>query len=520
MRVFLMLSTILAALFAQTNASAATSCSEVKSLRLEHTAITDTIVVEAGRFTAPDASATPSPAFQSLPEFCRVLGVIAPTADSHIEFEVWLPTRTWNGRYTGVGNGGSGGFINYSSDVQSLAGALRDGFAASSTDTGHRGPDDDFSFARVHRERRIDYHYRAIHETAVAAKAIIAAFYGTRPKYSYFRGGSDGGRQGLMEVQRYPADYDGVLVLAPTLFRTASVEAWIWVAQAVAQAGGDIAPNTLAIVQAAAIGDCDGLDGVTDGVISAPTKCRFNPASLLCKETTSVGCLTQGQVDALTKFYAGPRTSNGDQIAPGFLPGAETDPAGSLSCRSCKGSGFHRASIFLEGMLDSRLAVDTFDFDRDIAMLEGSEDSKLTNAINPNVKPFKDRGGKLIIAHGWSDGVDPPLATVKYYENVVKALGQNTAEQFERLYMVPGVYHNMGRGPGLNDFREPMMAALQHWVEDGVAPGAVIASKHKVDSDASSDVIRTRPLCPYPQVAVYAGTGSVDDAKSFSCRRQ
>jgi feruloyl esterase len=419
----------------------------------------------------------------------------------------------------GVGNGGSGGFINYASDVQSLSAALRDGFAASSTDTGHRGEDDDFSFARGHREKRIDYHYRAVHETAVASKAIVRAFYGVQPKYSYFRGGSDGGRQGLMEAQRYPADYDGILVLAPTLYRTASVAAWIWVAQAVAVTGSDILPNTLSAVQSAAIAECDAQDGLADGIISEPTKCRFDPAVLLCKETVSEHCLTQPQVAALKKFYSGPRNSKDEQIMPGFLPGAETDPGGSLSCKTCKGSGFHRASIFLEGMMDSRFTVDTFNFETDIQALENAEDSKLTNATEANLKQFKDRGGKLIIAHGWSDGVDTPLITVKYYDSVVRTMGLQTVSEFVRLYMVPGVYHN-GRGPGPNGFRAPIMPALQRWVETGVAPVELVATKFKIEENPDSGVARTRPMCPYPQFAVYNGTGSIDDAQNFSCKVQ
>jgi Tannase and feruloyl esterase len=496
------------------------TCSSLTRLKLPNTVITAAQDVGPGKFLPPEGrpSEIELAAYHDLPAFCRVRGIIQPSADSHIEFEVWLPASGWNGRYMGVGNGGSGGSINYASYVHTLADSLRDGFAASSTDTGHRGADDDFSFARGHREKRIDYHYRAIHDTALAAKAVIGAFYGTAPKYSYFVGGSDGGRQGLMEAQRYPLDYDGVLVFAPTLSRTGSVAAWTWVAQAVAGAGGDIPQNSLSLVQAAAIAACDSLDGVTDGITSEPTKCRFDPASLLCKDGTSERCLTQPQVAALKKFYAGPRNSKGEHIAPGFLPGAETDPAGSLSCKSCKGSGFHRASIFLEGMLDSRFTVDTFDFDRDMPHLESAEDAKLTNATEANLKAFKDRGGKLIIAHGWSDGVDTPLITVNYYDSVVMRMGVNRVSEFLRLYMVPGVYHNIGQGPGLTTFREPMMTALQHWVEKRVTPGSVVATKYKTDGNPSSGVVRTRPLCPYPQVAQYRGTGSIDDAANFACR--
>src|SRR5215469_3342796 len=224
-------------------------CTKVAALKFGDTVITAAQDIGTGKFVP--AEGRPSDlqltAYKDLPAFCRVRGVIKPSPESNIEFEVWLPTSGWNSRYMGVGNGGSGGFINYvSANGLSLAGALSDGFAASSTDTGHRGDNDDFSFARGHLEQRIDYHYRAIHETARAAKAVIRTFYGTAAKHSYFSGCSDGGRQGLMEAQRYSADYDGVLVCAPAVYRTHSIGAWAWVAQAVAtDPGSEIPPKKL-----------------------------------------------------------------------------------------------------------------------------------------------------------------------------------------------------------------------------------------------------------------------------------
>ena len=429
----------------------------------------------------------------------------------------------------GVGNGGSGGFINYvSANGPSLAGALSDGFAASSTDTGHRGDNDDFSFARGHREQRIDYHYRAIHETARAAKAVIRTFYGTAAKHSYFSGCSDGGRQGLMEAQRYPADYDGVLVCAPAVYRTHSIGAWAWVAQAVAtDPGSEIPPKKLSMIHDAVIGSCDALDGLEDGLVAEPMKCRFDPALLLCTGAESERCFTQPQVTTVKKFYSGPQNSKGAAIASGFLPGSETDPDGALSCPSCcvnagpygcKGSALHRASIFLDGMFDTRFNVNTFDFDRDLEALESTEDAKLTNTTNPNLKELKDRGGKLIIVHGWSDGADPAMLSVKYYDSVISAMGRKAVDQFFRLYMMPDVHHNASRGPGPTAFPEPMLTALEEWVENKMAPEAVIATKYKIDGDPASGIARTRPLCPYPQVAIYKGNGSVDDAANFACK--
>jgi feruloyl esterase len=219
----------------------------------------------------------------------------------------------------------------------------------------------------------------------------------------------------------------------------------------------------------------------------------------------------------LKKFYAGPLNSKGEAIAAGFLPGSETDPAGAISCRSCKGSALHRASIFLEGMFDARFNVDDFDFDRDLAALENTEDAKLTNTTNPNLKAFKDRGGKLVIVHGWSDGADPALLSVQYFNSVVSMIGRNAVDQFFRLYMVPDVYHNASRGPGPTAFPGEMLKAVEAWVESKSAPEAVTATRYTIDGDPSSGISRTRPLCPYPQVARYRGTGSVDDAASFVC---
>lgn len=502
-------------------ASAAESCDKLKSVHLEHTTITAAITVEKGRFIPADARSAPSRVFESLPQFCRVEGVIAPSADSHIEFEVWLPTTRWNGRYMGVGNGGSGGFINYTNaNGPSLAAALGDGFATSSTDTGHRGGNADFSFARNHREPRIDYHFRAVHETALAAKAVIRAFYGNGPHFSYFSGCSDGGRQGLIEAQRYPGDYDGVLVCGPAVNRTGSVAAQTWVAQAGTIDGPvEIAPSKLSMVHAAVLSSCDALDGLQDGLIGEPMKCHFDPASLLCRGIESDRCLTQPEVTVLKRFYSGPQNSKGETIGSGFLPGAETDPVGVLSsCWNCQGSAFHRASIVFEGMFDAAFAINTFNFDRDLQALEQTEDAKLTNATDPNLKPFKDRGGKLMIVHGWGDGADPAMLSVRYYENVVSVMGADAVTQFFRLYMIPGVHHNASEGPGPTAFPGPMLRALERWVENNTAPQTVVATKYKTDGEPSSGIMRTRPLCPYPQVARYRGFGSIDAAASFVCR--
>jgi feruloyl esterase len=238
-----------------------------------------------------------------------------------------MPVPDWSGRYLGVTNGRSGGSIPYISpalsNAPSMTDALRHGFAVASTDTGPRAPPDDFSFGRGHPEKRIDYYYRAVHEMTVAAKAVIHEFYGAAPKYSYFMGCSDGGRRALMEAQRYPSDYQGVLACAPTVSRTAAVISWVWVAQALtAEPGSQIPENKIPAIQASAVAACDALDGLKDGIIGNAAQCRFDPAVLLCQGEESAECLTKPQVTALRKIYSGPRNSKGEQLAPGFPPGA------------------------------------------------------------------------------------------------------------------------------------------------------------------------------------------------------
>jgi hypothetical protein len=295
--------------------------------------------------------------------------------------------------------------------------------------------------------------------------------------------------------------------------------AWIWMARAVdAEPGAEIPPNKLSRTHDAVVAACDALDGLQDGLITEPTRCRFDPASLLCTGVDSEGCLTKPQVATLTRFYAGPRNSKGEQLGSRFLPGAELDPAGVISCRRCKASAFHRASVLLDGLFNGQFNLETFDFDRDADALERNEDAKLTNTTQPNLKPFNDRGGKLIIVHGWSDGADPAMASVQYYNSVLATMGEKAVERFFRLYMVPGVYHNASRGPGPTAFPGPMLKALEDWVENDAVPDAVIGTSYRIDGDPTSSVLRTRPLCPYPQVAAYKGTGSANEATNFVCK--
>lgn len=502
----------------------AASCDSIAAAKFDSTIISSAQVVAAGAFVPP--SGPKAAIYKKTPEFCRVQGVLAPSNDSNIQFEVWLPVKGWNGRYLGVGNGGFGGSIGYTA----LADAVANGYAVSSTDTGHQGGVTDGLWALGHYEKIVDFGYRAIHDTADTSKAIIKAFYGGVAKRSYFSSCSNGGRQGLMEAQRYPADYDGIIAGAPANYFTHLLVGAVWDAQA-QEGAGYIPPAKVKLIDAAALEQCDATDGLKDGLISDPTKCHFNPAKLQCKGAAAENCLTSAQVKALEKIYAGPKNSKGEQIFPGYEPGGElgmggwplwiTGLAPGKSLQVAFANGFFADMTFEDATWDYR----KMNFDKDVAATD-DKDAKIFNATDPNLTAFKDRGGKLLIYHGWSDAAIPPANSIHYYESVQEKLGREEAAEFVQLYMVPGMQH-CGGGPGPDNFgatttapadaEHSMITAIEQWVEKGSAPKQIIATKYKVDENPESGVARSRPLCPYPMVDKYSGSGSVDDAANFSC---
>jgi len=481
-------------------------------------------IVAAGAFKP--SSGLGAAVYKTAPEFCRVQGVLAPAADSHIEYEVWLPTAGWNGKYLGVGNGGFAGSISY----PALADAVANGYAASSTDTGHEAGGIDGTWALGHYEKMVDYGYRAIHETAEKSKSVIAAFYGGAAKRAYFSSCSNGGRQALMEAQRYPADYDGIIAGAPANYFTHVAAGFVWNQQAL-EGDGYIPPAKLKLIESAALASCDANDGVKDGVIDDPTKCHFDPATLVCKGEASDSCLTEAQAAALKKIYAGPKNSKGEQFIPGFEPGGETGLGGwgawitgfspGKTAELGFANGFFADMVFQDPKWDYR----KMNLDSDMKVADDKM-ARLLNATDPNMRSFKDRGGKLLLYHGWSDAALPPTNTIHYYESVIKTMGRKQAGEFVELFMVPGMQH-CGGGPGPNEFGamspaaadadHSMIKSLEQWVEKGTAPAKIIATKYKADGNAASGVARTRPLCPYPTAAKYSGSGSTDDAANFSC---
>ncbi|HEY6292677.1 MAG TPA: tannase/feruloyl esterase family alpha/beta hydrolase [Terriglobia bacterium] len=512
-------------------AAAPDSCGSLAQLGLPGTKITLAQTVPAGAFTPPSSSSPPMgppPSYQDVPAFCRVTAELAPTSDSDIKIEVWMPASDWNRKYRGQGNGGFAGAIDY----PSLAAQVKRGYATAGTDTGHTGSPVDAAWALGHPEKVADFGYRGVHEMTLKAKAIIDAYYGGALQHSYFASCSDGGREALMEAQRFPKDYDGILAGAPANYWTHLLTAAMWDVLATTLDPASYIPrDKIPAVSAAVLKACDAQDGLADGILNDPRQCHFDPATLLCPGADSPACLTAPQVTALKKLYAGPRDAAGRQIFPGYPPGGEegeggwplwiTGPEPSRSLISFFGVGYFSNMVYEKADWDPK----TFQLDAALK-LAGSKTAQALNATDPDLRPFMARGGKLILYHGWSDAAIPAPNSIDYYQSVVKTMGQRDTDSFLRLFMVPGMQH-CADGPGPASFGEDgrpvpddpehnAYAALEHWVETGAAPSRIVATKF-VDGSPAKGVQMTRPLCPYPQVAKYRGTGDPNQAANFVC---
>ncbi len=480
----------------------AASCESLASLPLKGGAITTAESVAAGAFQQPGARAggKGGAAYTSLPSFCRVAATLKPSSDSDIKIEVWLPSANWNGGLESVGNGAWAGTIGYAA----MATALGAGYATASTDTGHTGGS--VTFVVDHPEKLTDFAYRAVHEMTVASKAIAAGFYGQAPKHSYFNGCSTGGRQALAEAQRYPIDFDGIISGDPDGFATHIQAAQLYIGQAAHKDDASyIPPAKYAAVHAAALAACDALDGVKDGVIEDPTRCHFDPKVLECKGADESICLTAAQVESAKKSYSGIQA--GRSTLWGVEPGSEIGWS-SLSGPQPLGLAVDTYQYLV--FKDPKWDYHAFDAEKDVPAADKAA-GPLMNSIDSDLRPFFSHGGKLIMYHGWADPGIPPMFSVEYYKSVVeKTGGAKTANNDIRLFMVPGMGHCAG-GDGPSTFNS--MAALAQWVEQGKAPDQIIASHA-----TRGQVDRTRPLCPYPQTAVYQGSGSTDEATNFACK--
>jgi tannase/feruloyl esterase len=540
-------SVICAASVLEVQSVRAATCESLSMLSLPNTTIATAQIIPAGTFITPPnpyGGESQPERYKNLPTFCRVAVEIRPSPDSSIKIEVWMPVTGWNGRYRGQGNGGFAGSIGYSE----LGDAVRRGYATAGTDQGHWGTSGDSAWALGHPEKVIDFGYRAIHEMTLTSKAVIRAFYGKSPEHSYFVGCSDGGREGLMEAQRFPEDYDGIVAGDPANYFTHLVTGGMWVVQVTAQDPASYIPaSKVPAISAAVLAACDAQDGLKDGILSEPSRCQFNPDTMVCKKGDAHNCLTVPQAAALKKIYAGPHDSTGHRIFPGYTPGGEEGPTGwalwlisgeepgralwvannepGRSVMSIMGSGYFSHMVYERADWNPK----SFNLDRGVKDAD-AKTARVLNAIDPNLRAFKARGGKAIIYHGWSDPAIPPLNSVDYYTSVVTKMGLHETDSFLRLFLVPGMQHCEG-GPGPDSFGQEGTAtpedhdhniymAIERWVERGEAPSTIIATKYVDDSNPAKGVRMTRPLCPYPQVAKYKGSGSTDDALNFACTKE
>jgi feruloyl esterase len=519
---------VVLAAFSNNHAAAAPmTCENLASLKLSHTTITVAQSIPAGTYTAPDGEV-----FTNMPAFCRVAATLAPTSDSSIGIEVWMPSSTWNGRFEGVGNGGYAGSIPYAA----IAPGVSLGYATVGTDTGHIGSStDDGSFALRHPEKVIDFGYRSIHLMTVIGKQIALAFYGEDPEHSYFTGCSTGGRQALMEAQRFASDYDGIVAGDPVAYYTHHhVGANLWVVwQMFNNPASTVFTTQDTLLGNAVNGACDALDGVVDGVLNDPRRCHFDPAALQCTGSQMPpSCLTAEQVEAVRHLWTGPDEMVGKLgYDPPFERGGEADgwpssispeppPAPQTDSHAQIGIPFFESFVFDDPNWDFH----TFDWASDPAYVDdklvvpGQTLASVLNSIDPDLGWFRAHGGKLIQYHGFSDPEVPPLTSINYFESVAKfpdgSPEWKQTREFYRLFMVPGMNHCKG-GPGANIF--DMLTPLVEWVEQDVAPDRILAT-HYVNNMPDQGVAFTRPLCSYPQEAVYKGSGNTNDAADFVCK--
>jgi feruloyl esterase len=476
------------------------TCESLSTFSQPHVAVSLAQTVGAGQFTMPNGRAgRGGNPFANLQAFCRVAATLTPSSDSEIKVEIWLPAAGWNGKLQAVGNGAWAGNISY----PAMATALAAGYATVSTDTGHAGGNANFMVG--HPEKLNDFEERAVHEMTVTAKAIASAFYSRSPSRSYFNGCSTGGRQALTAAQRYPLDFDAIVAGAPANFAKRQTFGQIWLWQATHQDDASmLTTEKYAVLHKAVVEQCDALDGVKDGVLETPTKCKFDPHVVQCKGPDGPDCLTAPQAEAARKIYAGAsHARTREPLYPGLQPGSESGWNQSTATRPVGyAEDFFKYIVFKDEKWDPK----ALNYDADVDTADKTATG--LNAVHADLLKFTSRGGKLLIYHGWSDPGIPPFNSVNYYRSVLKATPG--ASGSVRLFMVPGMAH-CGGGDGTSTF--DMVAAADRWVETKMAPVEIPASR-MVDGK----VVRTRPLCAYPTVATYKGTGSTDEAANFICK--
>ena len=495
------------------------ACEDLTGLDLGGGSVTSAEIVAAGAFEAPSAFGPPpgvaaSP-FAAVPSFCRVQMTLTPSGDSDIKSEVWLPLDDWNGRYVGIGNGIWAGSISYTE----MGRTLERGYATAATDTGHSGNGMTAEWAIGHPEKLVDFGYRAVHVTTVAAKQVVNAFYGTGPAYSLWNSCSTGGRQGLMAAHRYPEDFDAISAMAPANPMTDLMTQSMWIGWQAKRFGTTLGPAELGMVHAGVLRQCDALDGVEDGVVGRPLQCDFDPAVLQCAPGQSDGCLSTGQVSAMQAIYDGTRAGDGSWLLPGWprgsemqmIPltmGAEPFPVAMSYFRDLAYGGRSgwdwQATDYREYMEDAR------DFG-----------ASILNVPSDGLAPFFARGGKLLLSHGWTDGLIPANNTLNFHHGLYNALPLTQAQNQLRLFMAPGMDHCSG-GDGPSEF--DTLGTIDAWASGGHAPDRILASRPTQAPGGFGGPPppprepMERPLCAWPSVATYDGEGDTALASSFVCK--
>lgn len=485
-----------------------------------HTVIESASFAPAGRSAVGTTGGAP---------FCRVVGLSTPTSDSHIGFEVWLPPMaSWNGNFRGEGSGGSAGALS----PGPMGEALRAGYATMSTDNGHLNDPNDpragssQKWAYRHPEKMIDWAWRALHLSTVAAKAIVRQYYGRAAHENYFVACSAGGHHAIMEATRFPQDYDGMVAGAAPWKWTALMFYHTWNSIPALKNPSALTAESVAILNRRMVAACDRLDGVQDGIIADPRRCTVDPAKFQCSDTVKTDCLTPAQVAAARHIYEGPSESNGTRLMPGQVRGTELGWVPQLTGPTPGGSSweFWKLSVFQDPTFNN---ID-FDFDRDTARALATRIGGSTLAEvydeSPNLDAFRARGGRFILFQGWADPVITPLADLDFYNRVVARYGQAATDEFLRFFMLPGMGH-CGGGVGFShigaatgkplqdDASHDMVRALDVWVREGKAPTMFVGAHE----NENKKITATRPICRYPLEARYSGHGDTRDAANYTC---
>jgi feruloyl esterase len=494
---------------AATPAWAATGCAELKSRALPHTTITLAESVAAGAFRPEPGGRGGPEQYADLPAFCRVQATLAPSSDSDIKVELWMPAAaSWNGKFRGVGNGGLGGGATVGSG--GLASAVRGGYAAAGNNTGHEGGS---NYAIGHPEKIKDFGYRSSHEMTVFSKALIAAYYDSPLKYSVMAESGGGTIAALSAAQRYPEDYDvlAVISMSSYLSRHTFGQMWIWYATHESEASFIPAAKYAGLHQAA-LKACDADDGVADGIIGAVERCRFDPGVVQCRGADAPDCLTVPQVAAARKIYAGPKNPrSGEQIYSPLFPGSELGWGQLAGGAEPLGIpvDFFRYYVFQDPNWDYKTR--RLNFDSDVALADRPEIAPV-NAVDPDLRKYFARGGKLLLIGGWGDASVPPNVAVNYYKAVVAKTGAQPVRESMRFYMVPGMGHGVGT-TGAENFNVDTLALIERWKQTGQAPNQLVMGHYKDGKE-----VGRRLVCQYPQIAFYKGSGDTENPASFECR--